>query len=43
MLFFVSPTATLVRSKNTDLFDVIDVLAFVVLLYFKWSLSVLQQ
>ena len=43
MLFFVSSIATLVKSKNTDLFDVIDVLAFVVLLYFKWSLSVLQQ
>ena len=43
MLFFVSSIAKLVRSKNTDLFDVIDILSFVVLLYFKWSLSVLQQ
>ena len=40
MLFFVSSMATLASRKSTDLFDGIDVLVFIVLLYFLLSLSI---
>ena len=37
---FVSSMATLANRKSTDLFDDIDVLIFIVLLYFLLSLSI---
>ena len=39
-MFFVSSMATLANRKSTDLFDGIDVLIFIVLLYFLLSLSI---